>query len=397
MARPPNVLGDDPRPRFFPVDTRRQPALFAEPSRERTAVRAWGRSLAGMQKEVLVVTTPGPTAWRLVSDEGTDLNGYDEAPFPLGHMAAGMVASYATELLALADRRGVPLRELRLTLDNRYTMAGSALRGTMVGGALPPELTVECDTDLDGDGLRGLVADAVHASPVNALLRQALESAFTLTVNGRRTSPGRVPELSGDLPVDPVAVLDDARMASIDVLQPLVRRLPEPEADEPTDGGGLTETQDRRLHVRADCTIGEDGVKEITAHLRRPAGALFRFRSDEPRPGRTARAPDAASYIAAGIAFCFMTQFGRYAAIAKKDLETYRLVQSLHLPFGGASGGTGTSGSAGPVETHVYLETPHGEEFGRLALAMSEQTCFLHALCRTALRTRVRVRVAARR
>jgi hypothetical protein len=43
------------------------------------------------------------------------------------------------------------------------------------------------------------------------------------------------------------------------------------------------------------------------------------------------------------------------------------------------------------VETHVFLKTPHGQEFGQLALAMSEQTCFLHAVCRTALKTRVRV------
>jgi hypothetical protein len=391
VDRPPNVLGEDPRPRFFPVDAPHDLGLDPPPNRQGTAVRAWARSLAGMQKEVLIATTLGEPAWRLVSDEGSDLNGYDEGPFPLGHMATGMVASYASELLAVADRRGVELRDLRLTLDNYYTMEGSALRGTMVGGALPPELSVECCTDLDADGLRALVSDAVHASPVNALLRQALTSVFTLTVNGERSAPGRMPELVGDCPSDPDGAFVDARVALNDVPQPLIQLLPEPESDAPDDGGGLTETQNRRLHVRAVCTVREDGVKEITAHLRKPAGALFRFLSDEPGPGRPARAPDAASYIAAGIAFCFMTQFGRYASITKKKLETYRLVQDLHLPLGAASGSTGTAGSADPVETHVYLETPHGEEFGQLALAMSEQTCFLHAVCRTALKTRTRV------
>ncbi len=391
VDRPPNVLGDDPRPRFFPVEDPGGLGLVPPPGRHGTAVRVWARSLAGMQKEVLVATTLGEPAWRLVSDEGSDLNGYDEGPFPLGHMAVGMLASYTNELLALARQRGVELRDLQLTLDNHYTVEGSALRGTMVGGALPPELSLECTADLDADGLRGLVCDAVHASPVDALLRQALTSAFTLTVNGEHGDLGRVAELGGDRPPDPEAGFVEARVAANDVPQPLIEPSPAPPSDEVGDGGVLTETQNRRLHVRAVCSIRDDGVKEITAHLRRPAGVLFRFLSDEPAgPGRPARAPDAASYVAAGIAFCLMTQFGRHASITKKRLQAYRLVQDLHLPLGGASGGTGTAGNADPVETHVYLETPHGQEFGQLALAMSEQTCFLHAVCRTALRTRIR-------
>jgi hypothetical protein len=391
VDRPLNVLGNDPRPRFFPVHDPGGLGLVPPPDRHGTAVRVWARSLAGMQKEVLVATTGRP-AWRLVSDEGSDLNGFDEGPFPLGHMAVGMLASYSTELLVLARQRGVELRDLRLTLDNHYTMEGSALRGTMVGGALPPELSLDCTADLDADGLRGLLSDAVHASPVDALVRRALTSSFTLTVNGVPGEPGRVAELDGECPPDPEGRFVEARVAAIDVPQPLVELLPEPEWEEAGDGGGLAETQNRRLHVHAECTIRDDGVKEITAHLRRPAGALFRFLSDEPaRPGHPARAPDAASYVAAGIAFCFMTQFGRYASITKRKLETYRLVQDLHLPLGGASGGTGTPGDADPVETHAYLETPHGQEFGQLALAMSERTCFLHAVCRTALKTRIRV------
>jgi hypothetical protein len=37
------------------------------------------------------------------------------------------------------------------------------------------------------------------------------------------------------------------------------------------------------------------------------------------------------------------------------------------------------------VETHVYLATPEEEEFSRTTLDMGEQTCFLHATCRTDL------------
>jgi hypothetical protein len=39
----------------------------------------------------------------------------------------------------------------------------------------------------------------------------------------------------------------------------------------------------------------------------------------------------------------------------------------------------------------VYLETTEDDDFARQVLDMSEQTCFLHALCRTDLEPVVRV------
>jgi hypothetical protein len=48
-------------------------------------------------------------------------------------------------------------------------------------------------------------------------------------------------------------------------------------------------------------------------------------------------------------------------------------------------------GSADPIETHVSLNTPEDDDFAREVLDMSEQTCFLHALCRTDTPTRITV------
>ncbi|MBW3667426.1 MAG: OsmC family peroxiredoxin, partial [Actinobacteria bacterium] len=78
------------------------------------------------------------------------------------------------------------------------------------------------------------------------------------------------------------------------------------------------------------------------------------------------------------------TQFGRYARITKKRLEEYRIVQDTHFTPG-VAGGSSDPGRAEPVETHVFLVTPEGEEFSRKTLDMGEQTCFLHATCRTDL------------
>jgi hypothetical protein len=76
-----------------------------------------------------------------------------------------------------------------------------------------------------------------------------------------------------------------------------------------------------------------------------------------------------------------MTQFGRYARITRKQLDHYRIVQDTHL----YPGKDDRPGRMDPVETHVYLETPEDEDFARRTLDMGEQTCFLHATCRSRL------------
>lgn len=379
-----NVLGQQDLPRFFRVD---QPGgLVAPPPRRDVAVRVIGRSLAGMQKEALVVSSAAPYGWRLVSDEGPYLNGYDEAPFPLAFLSAGMAASYVTELLALSDQAGQHLPGLALTLHNRYTMEGSAVRGTMVGGALPPEVLVEVEDP--PDGLERLVADTLAASPCNGLLRGRHTSRFTLTCDGEALALGRAMPLPGPPEPDPAALFTALSVDGPDAPQELMRRTRDAEAREGVEGGkgsSLAATQRRTLHVQADVRLRDDGMKQIDVTLHAPIGSTFRFLSDEPRPGSPGRGPDAATLMAAGIAFCFMTQLGRYATITRAPLESYRIVQDLHLSAGGASGRTGRAGQADSVETHVHLDARGDAELARRLVDMGEQTCFLHALCRTPL------------
>ena len=76
---------------------------------------------------------------------------------------------------------------------------------------------------------------------------------------------------------------------------------------------------------------------------------------------------------------------------AGKNLAANWIVQYIHLSPGRTNGETGTAGSAQPMETHVYLDSAEDADFARTALDMGEQTCFLHAFCRTDLKARVRV------
>ncbi|MDE0827914.1 MAG: hypothetical protein OSB03_01800, partial [Vicinamibacterales bacterium] len=186
-----NLLAESGQPTFFAVDQPERLDLARPERDDPQRVRVWARSLSGMQKEALVGSSYPGTLWRLASDEGPYLDGFDAAPCPLAFMTVGMVSSYMNALHAAAHRRELDLRGVVLVQDNRYTMEGSALQGTMTGGALPVALEVRIGSDVDEEMLRDLVAEAIEASPVDGLQRERHTSRFTLTVNGEVISLGR--------------------------------------------------------------------------------------------------------------------------------------------------------------------------------------------------------------
>jgi hypothetical protein len=389
-----NSLVASGKPLFFKVANPDTLGLAPPAIRLGEAVRLSVRSLAGMQKEALVASARTGAVWRLSSDEGAYLAGLDEAPCPLSFLTTGMVSSYMTEIMALAELRGARIDRIRLVQDNYYTMVGSALDGSMHGGAKDVELTAQIATSTDRDALTQLVLDATAASPLNGLMRGSKPSLFTLTHNGREIAPGRALRLGGKAERDPDTGFDVATPLDGDYSS-LVRRgerTPKAAHSVTLAGDSLAPQQSRLLHVRGICTLRADGVKEIEQHLYNPHGSIFHFLCDEATVnGGAGRAPDAASYLSAGIGFCFMTQLGRYARIVRKHLDRYRIVQDTHFSLGGASARTGVAGTAAPVETHVYLDTSEDDELARTLLDMAEQTCFLHALCRTDLRTKVSI------
>ncbi len=67
------------------------------------------------------------------------------------------------------------------------------------------------------------------------------------------------------------------------------------------------------------------------------------------------------------------------------------IAQDTHFSRGDGSGNIGTDGQADPIETHVYLTTTEDDDVAREMLDISEQTCFLHALCRTDLDTELEI------
>lgn len=384
-----NLIGTSSVAPFFKVTNADDVSIDAPENRKGDALRTWVRSLSGFQKEALVRSAKTGETWRLVSDEGPYLNGHDAAPCPLAFLSAGMAASFMNEIIALAKIQNVEIRKLKLIQDNYYTMKGSMPKRTMVGGAENIDLQVEIDCDLDDAALNEFLINATYASPLNGLMRGQLESLFKLGKNNVELPTAKVAELDGALFPDPGNHFAKSKADSSDLtlMEPVG---PTPKKDvvmgTSSAGGSMAEEQDRRLNIGAVAIMREDGIKEIQQMQYSPYGTSFRFLSSED-----GRAPDANSLISAGIGFCFMTQFGRFVSMLKLDLPDYRIVQDTHFSLGGASGGTGKAGEADSIETHVYLETSESDETAQEMLDISEQTCFLHAFCRTDLKTKLKV------
>lgn len=389
-----DVLTNSGLPLIFKVANAKAINHTAPEIRLGEAVRTSVHSLTVFQKEAIVSSARTGLTWRLASDEGKYLMGHDAAPAPLAYLTVGMVASYMNELLALAKKRGVDLGKVRLIQDNYYSMEGSMQQGTMVAGADHVDLEIQVESAVDRETLLELGVSATFASPLNGLMRGQKESLFTLSHNGREVDTEAVRPVGRPAEPDFSRRLEKAEVAEGDWSNMLVRGplTPKSALTNSKSGSSLTDQQSRLLHLRGICTLREDGVKVIEQQLFNPHGSTFYFLSDEgPADGGQGRAPDAATYISAGIGFCFMTQFGRYAKMMKSDLKEYRIIQDSHFSLGGASGGTGQAGKADPLETHVHLISGEDDNFARQILKVSENTCFLHAFCRTDLKARVRI------
>lgn len=384
-----DIIGTSALPAFFKVANADAVGLQAPENRKGDAVRTWVRSFSGFQKEALVRSAKTGDTWRFVSDEGPYLNGHDAACCPLAFLSCGMAASYMNEILALAKQQGVEIRKLKLIQDNYYTMKGSMMKRTMVGGAENIELQVEIDCDLDDGALNEFLVNATYASPLNGLMRGQIESLFKLSKNGAELPTAKALELDGVLLPDPGDHFAMAQPApGTEAYMSKVGPTPKKDVAKGTATGSssLSDEQDRRLNIGAVAELRPDGIKSIQQMQYSPYGTSFELLSSED-----GRAPDANTLISAGIGFCFMTQFGRFVSMLKLNLPDYRIVQDTHFSLGGASGGTGKAGEADPIETHVYLETSESDETAQEMLDISETTCFLHAFCKTDLKTKLRI------
>jgi len=337
----------------------------------RVAVHA----LAGMQKEAIVSGGAGG-AWRLLCDEGPYLNGTDLAPFPLGFFAAGQIISLGSSVLEAARARGVELRSLTLRQADRYTMQGSFLRGDAVGGALPPELSVALESSASPADVTAVLRAAVAYCPALLLLREAMTGVFILSHNGRRIPLAPDSVLPADDPADELKSISPApEQARLDLITKQTAAAAVPGVPGGV-GSSLQAVQNRALLIQGEARPLDEHHLQVDIGLAQPIGSSFRFLG--PARDGAGIAPDSLDYLAAGIAFCFMTQLGRYAHIKKFPLRAYRLLQVNRLA------------PQPSISTHVFLESNTDDAAAVDLVRTGERTCFLHAALRSNLEPAVR-------
>ena len=139
-------------------------------------------------------------------------------------------------------------------------------------------------------------------------------------------------------------------------------------------------------------TLRADGMKDMQVACFQPIGSVFSILSDDSRAvGGLERAPSGLAYLAAGLSFCFMTQLGRYAQVAKHAMHSYQVVQDTSFSRPAAITDTQEPANSAAVDTAVYIGNAEDQHKTRKLLSMGEQTCYLHAACRKAIKTRIRV------
>ena len=354
-----------------------------DPSRPgRPRVRTAVRALQGMQKEALVESSGA--AWRLISDEGHYLNGTDLAPPPLDFFAAGMQFSTLSSVLRAARARAVELTSLSLAQDNVYDIEGSFLRGDARGSARSPVLALSLESDVDRATAVGVVRAGLSASPALALVREPLKNTFSLSVNTRRVPLDGLAALEGATPDRP----QFAETSVEDLPSDIIRKISQAErveGDSHGAGVGLASEQRRTIHVRGNAKWLGDLRFASDVDLVHPIGSSFHFRCDETSDrGGGAGAPPPEVYVVAGVAFCYMTQLGRYAKILDKELAGYEVIQENTFDIQGRPEDDSWAMAARPVATSVFFDCEWEDDFSADVVKTGERTCYLHAAMRGA-------------
>jgi len=334
-------------------------------------VEVLARCLEGMQKEALVRVGQSPP-WRMVSDEGPYLEGTDLAPFPLAFFTAGMQFSFLSELARLSREEGIALHSARLAQDNFYSMEGSFLRGDAEGGARSAELRLSLDAEASPDVVARLVRRAHRSHPAHAVMRDVLENTFALVHNGRALPLDGFRPSSLPTAMNPRGILERLKPepARLPVVIEKVAAAAVVHGVEGGAGTSLSHEQKRMLHIHGETTI----------QLFKPIGSTFRFHSDESQDG----APSSLAYLCAGVAFCYLTQIGRYARIVRRALDSYAVRQRSTFRRESSPEDDTLVGRSSPFDTVVFLEGSLTEAEARDLVRMGERTCFLHASMRGA-------------
>jgi len=374
-----DAFGD---PLAFKVRAATAPAPVRDTLAGRDVFVVEARQLAHHQKEAVVTQGANGSAWRVTSDEGRHLNGTDLAPFPLGVFNAGLHGDLIHRVLAAATARGVALHDLRIHLDNRYSLTGPFVRGDAVGYAEPTRARIRIASAASAAAIAQVVREAIAASPALAALRAPLESTFAIYVNGRRRDVDSLPPSPAIDAPDPFRTWTKVPRpldANAD-LPDLIRRTGQIEPGTRELAPATISGRQLRTVAGESHLLDPAGLTETDTWLALPGASHFTLRTDErPGTGAADRGPTGLALMAAGIAFCYMTQLSRYIENMKLAIDGVRLVQITPFELEGDLAAGTLRAVAQPVDTHLFLNGQAPEDMHGRLQKIAAATCYLHA------------------
>jgi uncharacterized OsmC-like protein len=358
------------------------------------------RHLTHHQKEAVVTEGATGSAWRIASDEGPQLGGTNLAPFPLGVFNAGLHGDLVNRILAVARASALPIDDLRLYLENRYSLTGSFVRGDAVGHVEPARIRVQVRSGAGAAAVRTLVAQAMAASPAMAALRTAMENTFAIYVNGRRRAVSALPNSGAPDAADPFMVYGKPPRpldAGADFPDLILKGANEPGTREPSPASPTVRLI--RPVIGNSHLVDRAGVTQTDTYLGLPGATHFTLRTDE-RPGTGGagdQGPSGLALMAAGVAFCYTTQLLRYIENMKLAIRGVRMVQYTPFRLSGSLAGGDLIGTALPVDTHLFLNGEAADEVHERLQKIAAVTCYLHASLAHALAPEVEIELNGER
>ncbi|MCG8436203.1 MAG: OsmC family protein [Gammaproteobacteria bacterium] len=137
---------------------------------------------------------------------------------------------------------------------------------------------------------------------------------------------------------------------------------------------------DLEVHVLAELMPGPGLVKRGYVKPNIPSFGAFELYCDEGSViGGTDTAPAPLSYLAAGIAFCFLTHLKGYADMQKLKIDSLKLEQRMkfqsRIPGMTSDMGGEMEGYSNGMETCVLIETDESPEVVAHMIEVAEKAC----------------------
>lgn len=376
----------------FRQGTARPDILGAGPARDVYVTEA--RAIGGYQKEGIVHEGATGSAWRMATDEGLHLGGADVAPFPLGFFNAGLHGDLIGRLLKIAAVRGIQIDDLKLDLKNGYYVIGSFVRGDAKGHVEPSRLHFEISSPAPADAITKLVHDAIKASPAMATMSTSVESTFAIYVNGRRRVVASLPNSNSPDATDPYRTYSSvpSPLDGSNELDDLIWKTGQTNEGEIEPAINGTDDKIKRIvrTIAGDSVLLDPaGVVETDTVLGLPGMSNFKLKTDERMDGD--QAPSGLALIAAGIAFCYLTQIERYTIHQKFNIRGARLVQYTPFTLEGDPADGSWKGNIEPADTHLFLSGDEDDETHEKLMKIAATVCYLHATLADSVQADVKI------